>query len=415
MPDEDAARAAALRLMVPRIADLSVLWLYAGTEPALVRVAHMRTDLGPVSPGPHPTVAERLPRNHPVSRVLRTGQPECENVVSPARLLEVTRDATHVAQLRALAPTTAMILPLSVRGHVLGALVLGTTFQSRRLYRSCDLSFASELAQRIAAALDRGRRYDRLRAAVREHTAHLAATSHDLMDPLSTIEVALAFVRDHGSAALAAAAASGSNANVAAVLELLGAARRASRRMRRVVRTNLDVGRRSVGVLAFTPRCVLPAPLLIDLVEQYRVLARTRGVTLTLETRGTLPPAHMGAEGLERAIGNLLGNAIKFTLPGGRVTIGAAATEHWLTITVMDTGPGISVEDQSRIFEPHWQGHHAAHLGSGLGLAISRALIATAGGRLTCASSPGQGATFSIELPIVDQQLTPARSDEGVA
>jgi hypothetical protein len=109
-PDEDAVRAAALRMVVPRIANVAALWLYTGADRAPVRVGPVGTDPGPTS-------------------------------------------------------SVSCVLPLSVRGHVLGALVLGST---------CDLSFATEVAQRIAAALDRARRYDRLRAAVREQTAHLA-------------------------------------------------------------------------------------------------------------------------------------------------------------------------------------------------------------------------------------------------
>jgi signal transduction histidine kinase len=99
---------------------------------------------------------------------------------------------------------------------------------------------------------------------------------------------------------------------------------------------------------------------------------------------------------------NLLSNAVKFTPAGGRISVGCAAEPHAVTISVSDTGIGISEEGLRRVFEPFFQVD--ARLtrtegGVGLGLAISRDLARSMGGELTAESTEGSGSTFLLRLP----------------
>jgi len=117
----------------------------------------------------------------------------------------------------------------------------------------------------------------------------------------------------------------------------------------------------------------------------------------------TLPPLTIMADRqrIEQVLVNLLDNAIKYTPPGGRVTVTATSDGHQTTICVRDTGPGISLPDQSRIFERFYRvdaGRSRDQGGTGLGLAIVKHIVQLHGGTIDVESSPGQGACFHFTL-----------------
>jgi two-component system OmpR family sensor kinase len=101
-------------------------------------------------------------------------------------------------------------------------------------------------------------------------------------------------------------------------------------------------------------------------------------------------------------LGNVLGNALTHTPPGTPVHVDLAAEDGAARVTVTDRGPGLRPEQVQRIFERFYRvdgGRTRAQGGSGLGLAIVQAVVQAVGGRVSCASTPGQGTTFTIELP----------------
>jgi signal transduction histidine kinase len=134
-----------------------------------------------------------------------------------------------------------------------------------------------------------------------------------------------------------------------------------------------------------------------------------RGITLTVEPCDDQLAVRADPGKLRQVLVNLLANAVKFTEPGGAVTMSAkvdavppTGTVPSVTISVTDTGCGISADDLKRVFDPFVQvgprsDAHAA--GVGLGLAISRDLTLGMGGSLTVESTPGVGTTFTLTLP----------------
>src|SRR5262249_22777104 len=97
---------------------------------------------------------------------------------------------------------------------------------------------------------------------------------------------------------------------------------------------------------------------------------------------------------------NLLGNALKFTPPGGKITVHASMLGNEAQVSIADTGPGIPDEALSRIFEPYWQGQKKRNR-MGLGVFIAKTKIKGDGGRSWVKSSVGQGTTFYFTLPSV--------------
>ena len=125
----------------------------------------------------------------------------------------------------------------------------------------------------------------------------------------------------------------------------------------------------------------------------------------------------VGADALVRADGtrvlqvfsNLVGNALKFTPPGGVVTVGAAPEAGAVRFWVRDTGPGIPPEDVDRLWDPFWQAEGPARSGgAGLGLAITRGLVEAHGGRVWVESQPGAGTTFGFTLGVEPPPVKPS-------
>ena len=127
---------------------------------------------------------------------------------------------------------------------------------------------------------------------------------------------------------------------------------------------------------------------------------------LALSVGGCEPSltARADPEKLTQVVVNLLANALKFTPPGGRVSLGCDADDATIAVRVVDTGPGIAPEHLERIFEPFYQADRTltrTQGGIGLGLAISRDLVRAMQGDISVASTPGQGAAFTVTLPRV--------------
>jgi signal transduction histidine kinase len=139
-------------------------------------------------------------------------------------------------------------------------------------------------------------------------------------------------------------------------------------------------------------------------------LAADKKLGFKVEVAPQLPPGHGDGRRLTQVLINLVGNAIKFT-DAGEVVIKAAAADGSFCLSVRDTGPGISVTDQAKLFQEFQQADNAITKkkgGTGLGLAISKRIVEMHGGKIWVDSQVGQGSTFAFTLPVVvDRQAEP--------
>jgi two-component system sensor histidine kinase BaeS len=155
------------------------------------------------------------------------------------------------------------------------------------------------------------------------------------------------------------------------------------------------------GRFALSVRSVNLGEWLPQVISPWGAAAREQGLTWEVSLADDLPSLEVDPDRLGQVLGNLLSNGIKYTPPGGKLvlTAGVDAVEVW--IQVSDTGPGISPEDQERIFTPFFRGSTNGRFpqGMGLGLGIARDLILAHGGRLVLDSALGEGSRFTIWLP----------------
>ncbi|GAA1645653.1 sensor histidine kinase [Actinoplanes couchii] len=162
-----------------------------------------------------------------------------------------------------------------------------------------------------------------------------------------------------------------------------------------------DLSAADAGELRLHPQPVEIASLLSGVADAFHATAEKAEVTLTVRTA----PATITADPirLRQAVGNLMANAIRHTPPGGQVTISSVETDSELTIAVTDTGPGLPPDQLELVFERFWRAEKSRSRqtgGSGLGLSIVRKLTEAHHGRVSVTSPPGEGATFTLHLPL---------------
>ena len=161
----------------------------------------------------------------------------------------------------------------------------------------------------------------------------------------------------------------------------------------------LDLSRIEAGRMTLDRRPFDLAAMLAHAVEHYSSTARRKGVGLALET-GPLPPLVADEPQLQRVVANLLGNAIKYTETGGRVTVSTARENGLVTVAFRDTGRGIPADEIPRLFEKYRRVREVKRTeGTGLGLFIAKTIVEAHGGDIRVDSTPGVGSTFTVLLP----------------
>jgi signal transduction histidine kinase/CheY-like chemotaxis protein len=158
-------------------------------------------------------------------------------------------------------------------------------------------------------------------------------------------------------------------------------------------------------------------PMLESVVEMLSHRAHEKGIEIGSFVAADVPGLMtFDAARLRQALYNVVGNAVKFTHRGG-VSLETTIDQGAVVIRVTDTGPGMSAEDQARIFDEFEQAGSTAQRsgGTGLGLAISARILREAGGGLTLSSTPGKGSTFTIRMPVAGlEQHNPGGSRRGM-
>lgn len=182
-----------------------------------------------------------------------------------------------------------------------------------------------------------------------------------------------------------------------------------NRNLLQMVNTLLEVYRHEAGRkrMTFAPFDLREAVQAV--VQELEPLATEKGLGLKVSWQESATGYQVVGDRLElrRVLGNLIGNAIKFT-DSGSVEVTLGERDDAVELTVTDTGIGITEADQAQIFDWFRQGNHMRS-GSGLGLHLSHRIVAAHQGQLTVASTPGQGSTFTLRLPMEPKALATAR------
>lgn len=300
----------------------------------------------------------------------------------------------------------AATAPIRVGGEVIGALTYGYTRK-----REFDHDFVTALrtfAKELGQAIDRTRGLASLEAARKAadtanqaKSSFLATMSHELRTPINAI-LGFADLLELGIA---------SNDKQSAT-EYVSRIRRNTAHLLELINDILDWSKVEAGQLAIEAGEMPASDVIADAVNVVRPQAAARQITLDTDC---LDGARYLGDPLRvrQILLNLLSNGIKYTEPGGRVSVRCTVDGPMTIFAVQDTGIGIAADEFDSIFEPFVQSEHVytrTHGGTGLGLAISRRLARLMGGDVTVESTVGHGSTFSLSLPSHERRATPRKS-----
>jgi signal transduction histidine kinase len=247
-----------------------------------------------------------------------------------------------------------------------------------------ELARAGMLVRSLRYGIERHRTLTALQVAVRAREELLQVVSHDLRNHLNTINLAVRLLHDAGSPD---------------VKRRVGAVERAAGTSLRLLDDLVDLAALETGGLAVNATLVDLEPLVRETHASFQPAADHKGVRLELDCLDGVLHAWADAVRVSQVLGNLIGNALKFTPAGGAIRLGARGTTESVVLHVKDSGPGVPAHDRSRLFERFFRGSNPVGKGAGLGLSIARALVEAQRGKIWLESEEGQGAAFFFSLP----------------
>ncbi len=275
-----------------------------------------------------------------------------------------------------------------------------------RLMTVALVVIAVALAWYFSKLLSRAHRVEqdalaRARKAVRLRDDLVGIVAHDLRNPLAAIALKAASLRK--------GAQSDKTRRQAESIENI------TQRMELLIRSMLDLATMEAGRFSVVPDHCEVDPLVDTTMDVFRALSDSKHIHLDRSVSEEALAVWADRERVLQVLSNLLGNAMKFTPPGGHVTLAVERQGKTVCFAVSDTGPGIPPEKHARIFERFWKDEEVSSTtkGSGLGLFIAKRIVDAHGGRIWVESEVDHGATFYFTLPIPGSEHAVPRAKES--
>jgi signal transduction histidine kinase/CheY-like chemotaxis protein len=304
-------------------------------------------------------------------------------------MLAENPDAVDLGKTGFHVPNTVTVDLLGRTGRKLGTLQLWDKKDGQE-FDEADSAILTQLAQLAAVALENARLFRAAQDATRARDDLVAIVSHDLRNPVHTINMAASFL-------LEIAPANDRRVQARRQLEVI---QRSAVRANRLIKDLLDVAKIQAGGLAVDPVAVEVKSLVTEAMESAPPLSAAAQLRVSCDVSENMPSVASDRERVLQVFANLIGNAIKFTPKGGEVRILTSLDNGEVRFTIADSGPGIPPEHLNHVFDRYWQAKSTAKLGTGLGLSIAKGIVEAHGGRIWVESPPGSGAQFNFTLPL---------------
>lgn len=320
------------------------------------------------------------------TNVVRTGEPELYAEITDEQLVASSRSPEHLRLVRELGLTSAMVVPIKLDGRPIGAISF-VLARAERHYSHDDLMMATQLGERAGAAITNAQLYEQATHAIALRDEFVSIAGHELRTPLATMSLAVESLLHLPDDTL-----------LGTVKERIEKQGKQTDRLIRLVEELLDVTRLASSRLVLEREDVDLAELVRDVASRFSAEATRIRSPFVIEVEPAI--GHWDRMRVEQITTNLITNALKYG-KGKPIEISVEQRERDAVLTITDHGIGIEARDHARVFERFERAVSARQFGGlGLGLWIVRQLVEAHGGSIALASAPGDGSTFSVQLPL---------------
>jgi signal transduction histidine kinase len=309
-----------------------------------------------------------------------------------ARRREALRipDVNKAPETRGLPPRHPAVGPFLGMPILEGDTLVGQLYLARRPGREPfdepDERIVRLLANLVATAVGHVTLNREVQTAIQQREEMISFISHDLRSPLSAIALSAERIQR-----LSAGSEGGDDFG-----DLGQRVARTADRMRRLIDNLVDLSRVESRALRVKPTQQAVEPMVAEAIEMRTPLSRKKSIELRAAVE-PVPAVFCESELIVRVLWNLISNAIKFTEPGGTITVSARPVESNVYFVVQDTGMGIAEEDLPHIFDRFWQSERSRR-GAGLGLYISKGIVEAHGGQIGAKSQRNVGTSIWFTL-----------------
>jgi signal transduction histidine kinase len=281
-------------------------------------------------------------------------------------------------------------VPIKREGEVTGLF----TLESQHLahFKQEDVAFVERLADRAAVAIENSRLYEAIHAANSAKNEFISIVTHELRLPMTSIKG----YTDLILAGMVGPLSEQQN-------DFLQIVKRNLERMTVLIRDLSDINRIESGRMKFEYDQFSLTETLADVLDSLRESIDAREQELVLDLSDNLAEVYADQNRISQVLSNLISNANKYTPNGGKITVRIHQNGRFAWINVIDTGFGISEEDQAKLFTQFFRSESEEvreQTGWGLGLSIVKKIVEAQGGEINCESELGKGSNFTFTIPL---------------
>jgi len=327
-------------------------------------------------------------KKSPLNKRIIEGEPFITGNVSAKEMFQFG-EALAEAQIKSV-----LFLPLRIEGRVIG--ILGAYCILPDRFTDEDVDFFRLVAALVAIALENARAYEAVEKLVKERSWYMLRVAHNLRAPLAAMLSILDVVRGEYLGVL--------NGEQQEYLRRLD---RRSRTMLMLVNELMTLAKSREEKETVEIKSTEPELLARRIRRTFQERAAEKNITFNVTVEADLPAIRGDLEMVEQILENLVSNAVKYTLPEGKVSVKLSQAGRMIRTEISDSGIGIPESDKSMLFSEFFRAENARNIektGTGLGLAIVKEFVDKLGGRVLVESKEGMGTIFVVDLPTATQE-----------
>lgn len=323
------------------------------------------------------------------ARIVPPTHPVLKQVLKQKKSV-VIRNVTEAESIDGTPATVQLAVPIQQDGIIAGMITLESQHYEDMMPE--DMAFVERLADRAAVAINNARLYRQIQAANRAKSEFVSLVTHELRLPMTSIKGYTDLINSEMAGPI--------NDQQRQFLDVI---RRNLDRMGALISDLSDINRIESGRMSFDYQDFDLSLVIEEVVDNYRKPMAERNQKIAIEAPEDLPPVYADPDRINQVLTNLVSNAHKYTPDGGAVIVRAGFDDAFARVSVIDTGIGISEEDQKKLFTQFFRSENAdvrAKNGWGLGLSIVRKMVEAQGGEIDFTSQYGQGSQFVFSVPL---------------